>query len=213
MRSLSLKDLQSFNQKNLSNDKDCQDLLKVLLPLLDQVTNYKEISEAGLEIFKKNKDNQCLKKHLLDTVFSGENFNVLHYSFCRKLYQNNVMISIQDVHQKLEKILSDIHEDKLKPPVGPDFKCIILATPLIFFPNEIEKEFKDDYTKYCKEIKDILNHSPMIRRMPLKWSTPLNIRNEIYGLMDEENTFNPDDLEKVKNVAGDPANIPQVNIH
>ncbi|KAK8838898.1 hypothetical protein M9Y10_032941 [Tritrichomonas musculus] len=211
--SLTVKDLQSFVQKNLSNDRECEDLLKVLLPLLDQVTNYNEVSEAGLELFKKNKDNQCLKKHLLDTVFSGEDFNVLHYSFCRKLYQNNVMITIQDVHQKLEKILSDIHENKLNPPVGPDFKCIILATPLIFFPNEIEKEFKEDYTKYCQEINNIFRNSPKIKRMALKWPTPLNIRNEIYGLMDGKNTFNPDDLEKVKIVAGDPAEIPQVNIH
>ncbi|KAK8898186.1 hypothetical protein M9Y10_000459 [Tritrichomonas musculus] len=208
---LTIENLRSFRDKSFSNDGDCLNLLKVLLPLIDQVTNYYEISDIGFEIFKKNKDNEYLKKHLLDTIFSGEDFNVLHFSFCRKLFKSNVMITIPDVHQKLEKIFSDIRENKLKPPIGPDFKCIILATPLIFFPNEIQKEFKEDYTKYCHEINDIFHHSPMIKRMALQWPTPLNIRNEIYGLMDEKNTFNPDDLEKVINMAGDPNHIPQVN--
>lgn len=210
---LTIENLRSFSDKSFSNDGDCLNLLKVLLPLIDQVTNYYEISDIGFEIFKKNKDNEYLKKHLLDTIFSGEDLNVLHFSFCRKLFKSNVMITIPDVHQKLEKIFSDIRENKLKPPIGPDFKCIILATPLIFFPNEIQKEFKEDYTKYCHEINDIFHHSPMIKRMALQWPTPLNIRNEIYGLMDEKNTFNPDDLEKVINMAGDPNHIPQVNVY
>lgn len=207
------ENLQSFAQKNIASDDDCRNFLSIFLPLLDQVVNYNEICEIGFNIFKKNKDNECLKKHLLDTIFSGEDFNVLHYAFCRKLYKDNIMVTIQDVHQKLEKILSDIHDGKLKPPVGPDFMCIILATPLIFFPNEIKETYGNDYSKYCHEIKDIFKKSPKIKRMALKWPTPLNIRNEIYGLMDENNTFNPDDLQKVIEVAGDPSQIPQVNIY
>ena len=131
-------DLQSFDQKNIINDEDCRELLNVLLFLLDQVNNYNIICDIGLKLFTKNKDNECLKKHLLDTVFSGEDFNVLHYSFCRYLYKNQIMITIQDVHDKLEQILKGIHEDKYNPPIGCDFKCIILVTPLIFFPNEIQ---------------------------------------------------------------------------
>lgn len=205
-------DLQSFNQKSISNDEDCQNLLNVLLLLLDQVDNYKQICDIGLELFTKNRDNECLKKHLLDTVFSGEDFNVLHYSFCRYLYKHQVMITIQDVHQKLEQILKGIHEDKYKPPIGSDFKCIILATPLIFFSNEIQKQYKKDYVKYCNEISEIFRKSPMKKRLPPEWKTPLNIRNEIYGLMGGNNTFDPDDLEKVIKVAGDPNKIPHVTI-
>lgn len=205
-------DLQSFNQKNISNDEDCQNLLNVLLLLLDQVDNYKQICDIGLELFTKNRENECLKKHLLDTIFSGEDFNVLHYSFCRHLYKHQVMITIQDVHSKLEQILKGIHEDKYKPPIGSDFKCIILATPLIFFPNEIQKQYKKDYVKYCNEINEIFRKSPMKKRLPPEWKTPLNIRNEIYGLMGGNNTFDPDDLEKVIRVAGDPNKIPHVTI-
>ncbi|KAK8871698.1 hypothetical protein M9Y10_007438, partial [Tritrichomonas musculus] len=207
-----IDDLQSFNQKNIINDNDCIDLLNILLLLLDQVNNFKQICDIGLELFTKNKENECLKKHLLDTVFSGEDYNVLHYSFCRNLYKNQIMITIQDVHQKLEQILAGIHEDKLKPPIGCDFKCIILATPLIFFPNEIQKSYKKDYVKYCNEISEIFRKSPMKKRLPPEWKTPLKIRNEIYGLMAGNNTFNPDDIEKVLKMAGDPSKIPHLKI-
>lgn len=208
---LTIDNLQSFSQKSITSDSDCVNFLNTLLPLLDQVTNYKSVSDLGLEIFRNNKDNKLLKKHLLDTVFSGEDFNVLHFSFCRKLFQNNVVITIEDVHQKLEEILSKING--LKPPVGPDFKCIILATPLIFFPKEIQEKYGDDYVKYCNEVNTIFKNSPKIKRMALKWNTPLNIRNEIYGLMAGNNTFDPDDLEKVIQVADDPSQIPHVNIY
>ena len=211
--SLTIDSLRNFAQKSIASDDDCHSLLNTLLPLLDQVVNYNEVSQLGLEIFTKNKDNECLKKHLLDPVFSGEDFNVLHYAFCRKLYQNNIMITIQDVHQKLEQILAGLNENKFKPPIGPDFKCIILATPLIFFPNEIEKAYNDDYKKYCSEINNILRNSPKIKRLNPKWPTPLNIRNDLYGLMGGNNTFDPDNLEKVIEVAGDPNEIPQVKIY
>lgn len=52
--SFTVKDLQNFDQKNLSSDKECENLLKVLLPLLDQSTNYNEVSEAVIEILEKN---------------------------------------------------------------------------------------------------------------------------------------------------------------
>lgn len=207
-----IDDLYSFNEKNSLDDEDCQNLLNILLCLLDQVNNYEQICDIGLELFSKNKDNEQLKKHLLDTVFSGEDFNVLHYSFCRYLYKKQIMVTIQDVHQKLEQILKDIHDDKLKVPIGCDFKCIILATPLIFFPKEIEKNYKKDYVKYCNEIHEIFRKSPMKKRLPPEWKTPLNIRNEIYGLMSCNNTFDPDDLEKVIKVADDPNKIPHVKI-
>lgn len=210
---MNTENLVSFLQKNISNDADCQTFLNIFLPLLDQVTNFKEVSEIGIQVFSKNKDNECLKKHLLDTIFSGEDFNVMHYSFCRKLYKANIMITIQDIHEKLEKILLNIHENKLKPPLGIDFRCIILATPLIFFPNEIKETYGSDYTKYCHEIKNIFDNSPKINRIPPKWLTPLNIRNEIYDLMDGNNTFDPDDMEKVIKVAGDPSQIPHVKIY
>ena len=122
------------------------------------------------------------------------------------------MITIQDVHQKLEEILKDIHENKLSAPIGSDFKCIILATPLIFFPSEIQKSYRKDYAKYCNEIGEIFRNSPMKKRLPPEWKTPLNIRNEIYGLMGGNNTFDPDDLAKVIKVAGDTSRIPHVEI-
>lgn len=68
---MNTENLVSFLQKNISNDADCQTFLNIFLPLLDQVTNFKEVSEIGIQVFSKNKDNECFKKHLLDTIFSG----------------------------------------------------------------------------------------------------------------------------------------------
>ena len=139
---VTIENIRNFNERIIQTDEECKNFLNNFLLLLDQVINYKEISELGLEIFTKNKDNQPLKKHLLDTVFSGQDFNVLHYAFCRKLYKNQIMITTQDIYLKLEKILSDIHKNELMAPIGRDFECIILATPLIFFYNEINLEYK-----------------------------------------------------------------------
>ena len=79
---------------------------------------------------------------------------------------------------------------------------------MIFFPNEIKEAYINDYTKYYQEIKNIFDNSPKINRIPPKWLTPLNI-----DLMKGNNTFDPDDAEKVLKVASEPSQIPHIKVY
>lgn len=205
-----MQELEQFRDTTINSE--IQIFLNTLFKLLDKVENYELVSDIGLDIIKKNQNNENLKAKLLDTVFSGNDYNVMHYAFCRQLFLNHIIITNEDIHQKLEQILDDVNQNKIKPPIGVDFRCIILATPLIFFGKEIQQKYPQDYTKYCQTIKEIFQNSPKIKRINPEWQTPLNIRNNIYGLMDGNNTFNPDDLEAIKQMAGDPSKIPTITV-
>lgn len=96
---------------------------------------------------KKKKDNEYLKKHLLYTIFSCEYFNLMHYSFCCQLYKVKIIITKQDIQRKHEKILLNIHANKVKSPHCIDFRCIILFTQMIFFRKENNETNGSDHAK------------------------------------------------------------------
>ncbi|OHT06365.1 hypothetical protein TRFO_05552 [Tritrichomonas foetus] len=200
--------LQTLSKTPFETDQAAIDFLKILLPALDQDMQNQGLYQIGVDAFKNNAGNTILKSHFLETVFSGEDHNVAHYYFARKLLKEN-LITIEEVHQRIECLTTK----DVKPPVGPDFKLLILATPLLFFEKEINATSPDDFKKYYSQVSTIFRSSPMIKRMALEWNTPLNIRNCCYDLMSGNITFEPDNLEKLVEIAGDPAKLPQIPVY
>ena len=119
------------------------------------------------------------------------------------------MININEIHEAIELIPNK----SITPPCGPDFRLLLLATPVLFFNKELNESFPIDFKKYCETIKEIHNTSPRIKRLPMEWNTPLNIRNKCYGLMEGKLDFDPDNEEIIKEMPGKVDKIPKVKIY
>ena len=205
---LHMEHLKKLASGNFGNENDIVNFLDELLHLLDLEISNQQIYQIGIDTFKKHSQNNLFKQHLINTVFSGEDFNVAHYNFARKLLKEN-LIDINDIHQAINLI----PQKHLTPPCGPDFALLFLATPVLFFNKELSQQFPDDFKNYCAQIKQTFNSSPKIKRLPLEWETPLNIRNQCYGLMNEQIDFDPDNEQTVIAMAGNPDKIPKVKIY
>lgn len=121
-----------------------------------------------------------IKTAFSTVIFSGNDWNVLHWIFLRHMF-NAGIYNIEEIVENTKKI-SAIDINGLNAPIGADFRLIFVTLPVIFFYNEMKTNYNREFSSFLERIKFTKDNSPMIKRSQPSDNLPLIIRCYSYDL-------------------------------